>query len=348
MAGLGDGGNCCVSLNAVRPEWQHQDRAVMGADNGEDDEGGEGGAQAGVRGPRKIADPRMPSQDEVDQHNLTHLPYRSWCVHCVRGRGEATPHRRAERDEGAVPEVHMDYCFLGKADEEAQPILVVRERDTRMMLSFLVREKGAADTYTVNRVLAFLKEIGHVGNKLIVKCDQESSIKALAEKIATERPGLTMQEHSPVRSSGSNGVIERGIKEAEYQIRSMKSALDDRLGTNLGVSSNVLPWMIEYGAVLVNRYLVGHDGKTAYERMKGKESKMLGFEFGERVNFRRIPIAGRLAKLESLWRSGIFVGYRSIIGEYMVVNEDGAFKTRNIKRVSVEDRWNKAEVEAIR
>ena len=158
-----------------------------------------------------------------------------------------------------------------------------------MILSFLVRERGAADSYTVIRVLAFLKEIGHVGDKLIVKCDQESLIKELAEKIAAERPGPTLQGHPPLWSSGSNGVTERGIKEAEYQIRSMMSPLDDRLGTNLGISSDVLPWVIELGAVLVNRYLVGHDGKTAYERMKGKESKMLGFEFGERVNFRRIP-----------------------------------------------------------
>ena len=37
----------------------------------------------------------------------------------------------------------MDYCFMGKV--EAQPILVVKERDTRMMCSVLVGEKGAVD-----------------------------------------------------------------------------------------------------------------------------------------------------------------------------------------------------------
>ena len=29
------------------------------------------------RGPRCLADPRLPSQSEVDLHNLTHLPYRN-------------------------------------------------------------------------------------------------------------------------------------------------------------------------------------------------------------------------------------------------------------------------------
>ena len=26
----------------------------------------------------------MPSQEEVEMHNLSHLPYRSWCPHCVK------------------------------------------------------------------------------------------------------------------------------------------------------------------------------------------------------------------------------------------------------------------------
>ena len=36
--------------------------------------------------------PREPSQEEVDEHNVNHLPYRSWCRHCVRGRGKNQPH----------------------------------------------------------------------------------------------------------------------------------------------------------------------------------------------------------------------------------------------------------------
>ena len=39
---------------------------------------------------RKVAnvlDHRQPSEEERRTHNLTHLPYRSWCEHCVKGRG---------------------------------------------------------------------------------------------------------------------------------------------------------------------------------------------------------------------------------------------------------------------
>ena len=42
---------------------------------------------------RSIGDPRLPTQAEVDDHNITHMPYRNWCPHCVRGRGKDLDHR---------------------------------------------------------------------------------------------------------------------------------------------------------------------------------------------------------------------------------------------------------------
>ena len=33
------------------------------------------------------ADPAMPSAADVAEHRVTHMPYRSWCKHCVAGRG---------------------------------------------------------------------------------------------------------------------------------------------------------------------------------------------------------------------------------------------------------------------
>ena len=304
--------------------------------------------EGGARQPQRVQNPLLPSQEDRDHHALTHLPFRSWCAHCVRGCGQTHPHHRVVRDSDAVPELHIDYCFMGKKDEKAQPILVARDRDTKMTLSFLVKEKGAMDMYVVKRILAFIKELGHEGSKIIVKSDQESPIKAVIDKVMQLREGATVPEHSPVRSSGSNGIIERAIKEVEARVRCMKSALDERLGSDLSAKSNVLPWMVEYASVLINRYLVGRDGKTAYERAKGKSSKMLGFEFAEMVHFRRAPTPGRLGKLDTLWHHGVFVGYRSISGEYMIVTDDGAYKTRTMRRRPLEERWNRAAVECIK
>ena len=62
----------------------------------EEDAGGDGGAEGadgGARGAEEAREvrappiPATPSLEEVTQHQLTHRPFRSWCPHCVRGKG---------------------------------------------------------------------------------------------------------------------------------------------------------------------------------------------------------------------------------------------------------------------
>ena len=36
--------------------------------------------------------PRGPSDAERRAHEIHHMPYRSWCEYCVRGRGKESPH----------------------------------------------------------------------------------------------------------------------------------------------------------------------------------------------------------------------------------------------------------------
>ena len=35
---------------------------------------------------------RPPTSEEIQEHLRTHLPYRSWCPHCVSGRGVSSQH----------------------------------------------------------------------------------------------------------------------------------------------------------------------------------------------------------------------------------------------------------------
>ena len=44
---------------------------------------------------RRLVDPRRPSQEEVDEHELTHLPYRNWCPICVKAKGKELNHRKS-------------------------------------------------------------------------------------------------------------------------------------------------------------------------------------------------------------------------------------------------------------
>ncbi len=66
--------------------------------------------------------------------------------------------------------------------------------------------------------------------------------------------------------------------------------------------------------MLLNRFEVGKDGKTAYERCKAKKARTLGLEFGEAIQSKRHPMTGRLAKLTSLWADGVFLGVKGTGG----------------------------------
>ena len=70
---------------------------------------------------KSVADPGQPSKKDRLEHELTHMPYRSWCEHCVRGRGKSKPHFRRDEDEDVedrLPTIAMEYCFQKKRPVE--------------------------------------------------------------------------------------------------------------------------------------------------------------------------------------------------------------------------------------
>ena len=131
-----------------------------------------------------------------------------------------------------------------------------------------------------------MKELGIEGQEIIVKSDQEPAIKHLVDEVARRKAevgGRLIKENSPVDSHASNGVVERAIQSVQGQVRVMKGALEARWGVKIGSKHAVVPWIVEYATHLLNRFEVSHDGKTAYERCKGKAAKHMGIEFGEAV-----------------------------------------------------------------
>ena len=61
--------------------------------------------------------PELPSQSEIDDHNIDHCPYRSWCRHCVNSRGIGEQHRsqaaQQAAEEHADPVVFSVYGLMG-------------------------------------------------------------------------------------------------------------------------------------------------------------------------------------------------------------------------------------------
>ena len=133
----------------------------------------------GVRNPRKLPDPKMPSKEEVEQHYLTHLPFRSWCQYYIQGKGKVAPRFKQKKREDGLMEVHFDYCFMSIHGSPLATILVAREKSTKMTLATVVPMKGASVEYPVRRTLTLLKEIGLEGADVVFKSDQEPALKDL-------------------------------------------------------------------------------------------------------------------------------------------------------------------------
>ena len=65
-----------------------------------------------ARRPTMRRAPVEPTKQEIAEHNLTHLPFRSWRPCCVAAKAKQWPHHKStvkEESEHAVPSIHMDY-----------------------------------------------------------------------------------------------------------------------------------------------------------------------------------------------------------------------------------------------
>ena len=75
--------------------------------------------------------PNEPTQEEVDEHCVTHLPYRSWCPVCVKARGREEPHKKGTK-KGEKPIVSMDYKVFGESATEDDKItsIIIKDEST--------------------------------------------------------------------------------------------------------------------------------------------------------------------------------------------------------------------------
>ena len=198
------------------------------------------------------------------------------------GRGVNAPNRRsdAQEDLEGVPHVSMDYGFLGERESEEQVshVLVIRARRHKMTWAVLVPRKGTEFPWIAKRAARFIDQLGH--NRVALRCDNEPAIEALAREIGkhAEKGARPFQ-----RGRQSNGVIERAVGLVAGQARTLKAALEHRIGTRILPDTRLQCWLVEFAAYLMNRCDIGSDGKTPLQRMHGRRDNTLTPEFEEKI-----------------------------------------------------------------
>ena len=64
-------------------------------------------------------------------------------------------------------------------------------------------------------------------------------------------------------------------------IRTFKRGLEYRIKRTVPPDANILTWLVEHCGQVYNKYKRGKDGKTPWERLRGKASNSFICEFGE-------------------------------------------------------------------
>lgn len=59
-----------------------------------------------------LRDPGAPTQTEIDEHNMTHLPFRPWCPSCIAGQARDKHHKKSTDQDKAIDEIVFDYGFF--------------------------------------------------------------------------------------------------------------------------------------------------------------------------------------------------------------------------------------------
>ena len=144
-----------------------------------------------------------------------------------------------------------------------------------------------------------------------------------------------------------------GVRSIEGMVRTHRDAVERSQGIRIEGDSPLVPWLVLWSAFVHNRFAVDVEGRTPYEKCKGKRFKRELLPFGEKVFW--LPLSrstrhtDRLNKLENKWQLGHFLGIIEGTDEAYIGLETGeVIKARAVKRLPPNERVDPEGLKKIR
>ena len=185
----------------------------------------------GVTEPRRH--PGNPTREEVDEHELSHCPFRSWCPIFVEAQGKEDLHYKGTKDEIAneSPVVSMEYKEISEYDGSRVKVTMVvcRDKWTKSVATHAVKAKGSTECAT--RFVEFLDSFGY--NEMVLKSDNEAAIKVLRDEVLAKRKRPTRPGSSVPMHPQTHLIVEKTVQDVMDQLRKMKMALERRLKAHI-------------------------------------------------------------------------------------------------------------------
>ena len=303
---------------------------------------------------QELPKPVIPSDEEMRQHALTHLPPQPWCEFCTRDHGVEIAHKRRTLEQ-KLSDNHfeLDYSFLktdtslaDKFEECSDTVLSVVDTGTGMGLAFSIPAKNLGIPYVVKVITSFIAQLGYDTVKL--RSDNEPAIKKVKGQIAEalrkgEAPGAAglkiIFEEVPRYSSQSLGTMGAFQKLLRGDVLTLRYAVEAEYGITLHTSHNLWPWLVRYCSFIRCRYAVKSNQRTAYQDAFDCQYTSPLIPFAETVLFktpmskaRRAHGRNVITKGETAWAKGIYLGRSVTSNEYLLGTPDGTVSARSVRR----------------
>ena len=141
----------------------------------------------GERAPIKArSKPIQPSVREIEEHEVTHYPYRSWCRYCVAASGRRDKHASVSQNiESEIACIACDYGFFTSKEDEDKPeeelekkytpFLATVDDQTKCTFGDVVHRKGVED-WSVKVLVEPIVDLGHPKVKLFLMARSPSKL----------------------------------------------------------------------------------------------------------------------------------------------------------------------------
>ena len=127
---------------------------------------------------------------------------------------------------------------------------------------------------------------GGAGGELIVTSDGELALLAVNGAVMKHHGGKVVPEQPAKGEKAENGLIEEAGKTTREYACVFISHVGEGIGEELEAGSPIFLWAIRRAAICYSRYAVGRDGRTGYERLRGRVCKAIVVPMGEKCGTR--------------------------------------------------------------
>ena len=283
--------------------------------------------------------PREPSREERLLHEMTHLPYRSWCDHCVACKARADPQRlldTAPEERRSIPTIEVDYAF-GKIETDKPTITVLLAIDTqsKMLASYPVESKGADLRGQAEHLVKFSLSLNYMDKTEFVG-DSEPTMKSLLNSVQLMRQQLgfsTVVTHAKPGEKGRTAQIERAIQTVRRQASTLTYMAESKCELRLPADHALHLWSYNHAVWLINRFHCHSTTKVnAFELANGRRYSGKVAVFGEVVML--LHRRGLNVKQGPQWVPGIWLGKTENEDLQVVATCDGVLRGKAIRRTS--------------